>query len=140
LRQALADVNDGDTIDATEVSGTITLTSGQLLVDKSGNATSRLFKTATGETVSISGLTVAGVLATPKPGEGGSPAKVQIIAADTAASTGKWCKEEVNVLTREAAERHGKSSLLLPRTHDRNYFYSTVRQRHNQRNPPPCQR
>jgi hypothetical protein len=35
LRQALADVNDGDTIDATEVSGTITLTSGQLLVDKS---------------------------------------------------------------------------------------------------------
>ena len=35
LRQALADANDGDTIDATGVSGTITLTSGQLLVDKS---------------------------------------------------------------------------------------------------------
>ena len=52
----------------------------------------------------------------------------------------KWCKQEVNVLTREAAARHGKSSLLLPRTHDRNYFYSTVRQGHNQRNPPPCQR
>jgi hypothetical protein len=34
LRQALADANDGDTIDATGVSGTITLTSGQLLVDK----------------------------------------------------------------------------------------------------------
>src|SRR4029077_11576976 len=52
----------------------------------------------------------------------------------------KWGKEEVNVLTREAAARHGKSSLLLQRTHDRNYFYSTVRQGHNQRNPPPCQR
>jgi hypothetical protein len=66
------------------------------------------------------------VLATPKLGEGGSPAKVQLIAADTAASTGNGAKEEVNVLTREAAERHGKSSLLLRRTHDRNYFYSTV--------------
>ena len=73
LRQALVDVNDGDTIDATEVSGTITLTSGQLLVDKSvtingagakvlaidGNATSRVFQTVTGaKTVSISGLTI----------------------------------------------------------------------------------
>jgi hypothetical protein len=29
LRQALVDTNDGDTIDATGVSGTITLTSGQ---------------------------------------------------------------------------------------------------------------
>jgi hypothetical protein len=36
--------------------------------------------------------------------------------------------------------RHGKSSLLLPRTHDRNYFYSTVGQGRNQRSPPPCQR
>ena len=35
LRQALVDANDGDTIDATQVSGTITLTGGQLLVDKS---------------------------------------------------------------------------------------------------------
>ena len=62
LRQALVDANDGDTIDATGVSGTITLTSGQLLVDKSvtingagadvlaldGNATSRVFQTVTG--------------------------------------------------------------------------------------------
>ena len=35
LRQALAIANDGDTIDATGISGVITLTTGQLLVDKS---------------------------------------------------------------------------------------------------------
>src|SRR5262249_55448926 len=35
LRQALAIANDGDTIDATGVSGTITLSSGVLLVGKS---------------------------------------------------------------------------------------------------------
>src|SRR5437763_16491561 len=34
LRQALAIANDGDTIDAAGVSGVITLTSGQLLVEK----------------------------------------------------------------------------------------------------------
>ncbi|MFZ0917151.1 MAG: hypothetical protein WAN04_09690, partial [Candidatus Udaeobacter sp.] len=73
LRQALVNAKDGDTIDATGVSGTITLTSGQLLVDKSvtingagadvlaldGNAISRVFETVTGaKTVSISGLTI----------------------------------------------------------------------------------
>jgi hypothetical protein len=72
LRQALADANDGDTIDATGISGVITLTTGQLLVDKSviingagadvlaidGNATTRVFQTDTGETVTISGLTM----------------------------------------------------------------------------------
>ena len=73
LRQALVDANDGDTIDATGVSGAIMLTSGQFLVDKSviingagadvlaldGNATSRVFETVTGaKTVSISGLTI----------------------------------------------------------------------------------
>ena len=72
LRQALVDANDGDTIDATGISGVITLTTGQLLVDKSvtingagagvlavdGNITSRVFQTATGETVSIFGLTI----------------------------------------------------------------------------------
>jgi hypothetical protein len=73
LRQALADAQNGDTIDATGISGVITLTSGQLLVDKSvtingaganllavdGNATSRVFETVTGaKTVSISGLTI----------------------------------------------------------------------------------
>ena len=35
LRQALVNANDGDTIDATGISGVITLTSGELLVDKS---------------------------------------------------------------------------------------------------------
>src|SRR5437016_8721323 len=35
LRQALADANDGDTIDAMGISGVITLTTGQVLVDKS---------------------------------------------------------------------------------------------------------
>jgi len=92
LRQALADVNDGDTIDATEVSGTITLTSGQLLVDKSviingagadvlaldGNATSRVFQTVTGEAVSISGLTIR----SGQSGQGGG-----ILNADTATLT-----------------------------------------------------
>jgi len=72
LRQALADANDGDTINATGISGAITLTSGELLVDKNvtingpgagllavdGNATTRVFDIATGETVTISGLTI----------------------------------------------------------------------------------
>ena len=72
LRQALVDANDGDKIDATSISGVITLTTGQLLVDKSvtingagagvlavdGNITSRVFQTATSETVSIFGLTI----------------------------------------------------------------------------------
>ena len=74
LRQAIADANDGDTIDATGVSGTILLTSGELVVDKSvtilgpgpgnltvdGNAASRVFRIKTpGHTVSIDGLTIA---------------------------------------------------------------------------------
>jgi hypothetical protein len=75
LRQALADANDGDTIDATGISGIITLTSGLLLVDKSvtingagadmlaidGNMASRVFQIGLGqtsETVTISGLTI----------------------------------------------------------------------------------
>jgi hypothetical protein len=72
LRQALASANEGDTIDATSISGTITLSSGKLLVDKSvtingagadvlavdGNATSRVFEIGSGETVTISGLTI----------------------------------------------------------------------------------
>jgi hypothetical protein len=71
LRQALADANDGDTINFA-VAGTIGLTSGELLVDKSitisgpgaenlavnGNAKSRVFHIASGETVTISGLTI----------------------------------------------------------------------------------
>ena len=75
LRQALAIAHDGDTIDGTGVSGVITLTSGQLLVEKrvtingagadvlavDGNATSSVFQIGTGATaptVAISGLTI----------------------------------------------------------------------------------
>jgi hypothetical protein len=70
LRQALADANDGDTIDFA-VTGIIGLTSGELLVDKAitisgpgaenlavnGNAKDRVFH-VTGENVTISGLTI----------------------------------------------------------------------------------
>ena len=72
LRQALADANDGDVIDATGVSGVITLTSGELLVDKSitisgpgvgnlavnGNAKSRVLHIAPGTTATISDLSI----------------------------------------------------------------------------------
>jgi len=73
LRQALVDANDGDTIDATGVFGVITLTTGELIVDKSvtingagadllavdGNTTSRVFHIdVPSQTVTISGLTM----------------------------------------------------------------------------------
>jgi Chlamydia polymorphic membrane protein (Chlamydia_PMP) repeat len=72
LRQALADANNDDTIDATGISGTITLTSGEVLVDKSvtingpgatnlavdGNGVSRVFYIGSGRTVTIDGLTM----------------------------------------------------------------------------------
>jgi len=74
LRNALAIANDGDTIDFDpSLNGqTITLTSGQLVVDKSvtisgpganhlavdGNANDRIFAITPGETVIISGLTI----------------------------------------------------------------------------------
>ena len=71
LRQALVDANDGDTIDFA-VTGTIGLTNGELLVDKSitisgpgadslavnGNANSRVFHIGPDEIVIISGLTI----------------------------------------------------------------------------------
>lgn len=71
LRQALADANDGDTIDFA-VTGTIGLTSGELLVDKSitisgpgaenlavnGNAKDRVFHIASGQNLTISSLTM----------------------------------------------------------------------------------
>jgi hypothetical protein len=70
LRQALADANDGDVI-GFAVTGTIGLTSGELLVNRSitisgpgaenlavnGNAKSTVFHVAPAETVTISGLT-----------------------------------------------------------------------------------
>jgi N-acetylneuraminic acid mutarotase len=72
LRQALADANNGDIIGFT-VTGTIGLTSGELLVAKNitisgpgaeslavnGNNQSRVFHIASGQTVTISGLTIA---------------------------------------------------------------------------------
>jgi len=72
LRQALSDVNDGDTINFA-VTGMIGLTSGELLVAKNitisgpgaenlavnGNAKSRVFHIVSGQTVTISGLTIA---------------------------------------------------------------------------------
>src|SRR4029453_2510498 len=71
LREALAMANDGDTI-TFAVTGTIVLTSGELLVDKSvtiegpgpprlavdGNATSGVFHIGSGKNVTISGLTI----------------------------------------------------------------------------------
>ena len=71
LRQALADANQGDTIDFA-VTGTIGLTSGELLVAGSitisgpgaenlavdGNKQSRVFHITSGQTVAISGLTI----------------------------------------------------------------------------------
>src|SRR5881392_509410 len=73
LRQALADANDGDTINfSVTTPATITLTSGELLVNKSvtisglgadqlsvnGNATFRGFHISPGKTVTISDLTI----------------------------------------------------------------------------------
>jgi len=71
LRQALADANDGDKIDFS-VSGAITLTTGELLVNDNvtisgpganilavdGNAAGRVFHISSGKTVTILGLTI----------------------------------------------------------------------------------
>src|SRR5262249_4909244 len=71
LRQALSIANDGDTIDFA-VTGTITLTTGELLVNDSitisgpgavnlavdGNTDSRVFHVAPGKTVTFSALTI----------------------------------------------------------------------------------
>ena len=71
LRQAIADAHDGDTIDF-GVTGTITLTTGELLVNKSvtingpgldnltvdGNHATRVFHVSGGVTATIDGLTI----------------------------------------------------------------------------------
>src|SRR6266581_2317524 len=71
LRAALKSSRDGDTINFA-VTGTILLTSGELVVSKNvnilglgpaslavnGNAASRVFRTAMGTTVTIAGLTI----------------------------------------------------------------------------------
>ena len=72
LRQALAIATDGDTIDATGISGVITLTAGVLIVNKSvtingpgaeilaidGNAASTVFQVMSMAPVTISGVTI----------------------------------------------------------------------------------
>jgi hypothetical protein len=72
LRQALVDAHNGDTIDATALSGVITLTTGELLVDKTvaingpgphslavdGNAASAVLHVTAIGSVTISGLTI----------------------------------------------------------------------------------
>ncbi len=77
LREALASAADGDTIDATGVSGTILLTNGQLLVSNSvtivgagpatltvdGDTASRVFRVANAVTATISSLTISNGLA-----------------------------------------------------------------------------
>src|SRR5439155_5698272 len=80
LRQALADANDGDTINFSLITpATITLTSGELLVNKSvtisgpgadqlsvnGNASFRVFHISPGKTVTIFGLTITNGYASP---------------------------------------------------------------------------
>ena len=81
LRQAVADAVDGDTINfSSSLNGqTITLTSGELLVDKSvaisgpgantlavdANHASRVFYIASGKTVTISGLSITNGMASP---------------------------------------------------------------------------
>jgi hypothetical protein len=83
LRHALAIASDGDKINIV-ARGTITLTSGELVVDKSltirgpgkanagvsGNGTSRAFHVTPGTTVSIEGLTIINGMAS-----GAFPAK-----------------------------------------------------------------
>jgi hypothetical protein len=86
LRQAILDTPAGGSVDfQAGLSGTITLTSGQLAVSKdltisgpgadlltvSGNHASRVFNVAATFTVSIAGLTIADGLATDLPSQGG---------------------------------------------------------------------
>lgn len=89
LREALAGASDGDTIDATGVSGTILLTGGELLVTNSviilgpgpaklavdGNAASRVFHITPSNTVTIAGLTITN-------GEASESPPLNILAGD----------------------------------------------------------
>jgi hypothetical protein len=83
LRQAIANANDGDTIHF-GITGTITLTTGELLVDKSvtisglgaaslivdGNAADRVFHVSSGVTATIAGLTITNGNSQPSSGGG----------------------------------------------------------------------
>src|SRR6516165_2760461 len=84
LRDALATANDGDTIDATSVSGTILLTSGQLVIIHdvtingpgaenlavNGNATFRVFENYA-PNITISGFTITNGLSPSSKSGGG---------------------------------------------------------------------
>jgi hypothetical protein len=84
LRNALAAASDGDTIDATGVSGTILLTSGELQINHNvtingpgaenlavnGNATSRVFENFASD-ATISGFTITNGFTTDADGGGG---------------------------------------------------------------------
>src|SRR5438067_3712673 len=87
LRQAISDSSSGDTIsfDSSLNGQTITLASGELLIDKNltitgpgahslainGNAASRVFEITSGIDVTISGLTITNGNAAGSPGGGG---------------------------------------------------------------------
>jgi hypothetical protein len=74
LRDAIAGATAGDTLDLTGLSGTITLSTGELLITKDltitgpgagsltidGDSTSRVFSIDSGDTLTISGLTITG--------------------------------------------------------------------------------
>ena len=110
LRQAVADANDGDTINFA-VTGTIFVTNGELLVDKSvtisgpgpaslavdgSNTANRVFHIGSGNTVSISGLTI--IAGNFRSGNGGG------ILNDHATLTLSDCA--VNVQRRRSGRRH----------------------------------
>jgi hypothetical protein len=86
LRQAILDTPPGGTVDFQEgLSGTITLTTGELLIDKdltitgpgadvitvSGNGASRVFEVTSGVTAAVSGLTIANGRVTGVSAQGG---------------------------------------------------------------------
>src|SRR5436190_23074498 len=96
LRSVLAAAADGDAIDFS-VTGTITLISGELLVDKNvaimgpgaanlavdGNAAGRVFHIGSGKIVAISDLTITNRSEVSRGGAG--------IYSDQSASTGSYC-------------------------------------------------
>jgi hypothetical protein len=114
LREALALAADGDTIDATGVSGTILLTSGHLVVQHGvtitgpgpatltidGNGASRGFLvSAPGKTVVIAGLTITNGRVPPQEGGGAILGVVAHLALSNCALTG-------NVADRGGAIEH----------------------------------
>ena len=103
LRQAIADAAPGDTIDFA-VTGTITLTNGELVIDKdltirgpgatnltvSGNNASRVFRVASG-TVNISRLTVANGSTSGNAGGIKNSGTLTVSDCVIANNSGGWC-------------------------------------------------